>query len=254
MPWVIAAVDGSAADRAVLSSAREVARVFGASVQALHVGEGKGKGARAAAEAVGVELRVLAGPVAESLAGASREADVVAMVMGARATPFGPRPAGHVALAVATTADCPLVVVPPDCPEPFQLRRILVPLEADVRTAEAVRQTLRRAAEGGLDVVVLHVMGAEALPMFSDQPQYESEAWLREFRLRYLPRASEISVGVRAGGPADEVLAAMAELEVDMVVLAWNQRLAPGRALLVRSILERAAVPVLLLPVAGEVR
>jgi nucleotide-binding universal stress UspA family protein len=171
--------------------------------------------------------------------------------MGARATPFGPRPAGHIALEVATGAGCPLVVVPPDCRSQFRLRRVLVPMEAVAHTAAAVQQTLRRAFTAGLEVVVLHVIDEDSLPMFSDQPQHELEAWAREFRLRYFP-TTEVTVGVRAGSPAEEILAAMARLDVDMVVLAWSQRLAPGRALLVRSVLEHASVPVLLLPMAEQ--
>jgi nucleotide-binding universal stress UspA family protein len=252
IPRVIAAVDGSAADRPVLSCAAEIGRAFGASVQALHVAEPKRSQAAAVAEAAGVELRVVPGPVPDGLIAASREENVLALVMGTRATVSGPRPAGHVALAVAEGAGCPLVVVPPDCRLPFQLRRVLVPLEAVARTATALQRTLRRAAGAGLEVLVIHVMDQDSLPLFSDQPQYESEAWLREFRLRYIPSAEGVSVGVRAGSPADEVVAVTAQLEADMVVLAWSQRLAPGRARLVRSVLERSSVPVLLLPIAAD--
>ena len=168
MPRVLAAVDGSAADRPVLVAAREVAGLVGASLEALHIEEGKGAGARAAAEAAGADLHVVQGPVATSLVEASRQDDVLALVMGARATPFGPRPAGHIALDVATGAGCPLVVVPPDCRLPFRLRRVLVPMEAVAQTAAAVQQTLRRAFTAGLEVMVLHVIDADSLPMFSD--------------------------------------------------------------------------------------
>jgi nucleotide-binding universal stress UspA family protein len=144
-----------------------------------------------------------------------------------------------------------VVVVPPICPLPFRLRRVLIPMEAVAHTAAAVQETLRRAFTAGLEVVVLHVMDEDSLPMFSDQPQHELEALAREFRLRYFP-TTEVTVGVRAGSPAEEILTAMARLAVDLVVLAWSQRLAPGRALLVRSVLEHASVPVLLLPVAEQ--
>jgi nucleotide-binding universal stress UspA family protein len=253
MPKVIAAVNGSAADRPVLSTAKELgALVGGASVEAIHIKQGTGKGASAAAEAAGVPLRVVAAPIAASLVRASREEGVVGLVVGVRGTPFGPRPAGQTALAVAADSGCPVVAVPPDSPSPFRLQRVLVPMEAGARTPSIVQKTLHRAAAAGLHVVVLHVLEAASLPMFTDQPHYERQAWVQEFRMRYCPEAAEVSVAVRAGSPPDEILSAVAELEVDMVVLAWSQRLVPGHASLVRSVLERASVPVLLLRVIGE--
>ena len=253
MTRVLAAIDCSAAARPVLSAANAVATLLGADVDALHVRERGWETAQAAADAAGVHLRLLSGRALERIIQEAGRPDVVAVVLGARATPGGARPAGHVATHLATSSRKPIVVVPPECAVPVRLRRILVPLEAVMATASAVDSVIVAAAAGGAEIVVAHVMTEQALPPFTDQPQHEIEAWTDEFRRRYCDHP-EVRLEVRIGVPRERILALAEELRADALILAWSQRLAAERAALVRSVLEHSRIPVILVPVARSAK
>jgi nucleotide-binding universal stress UspA family protein len=250
---VLAAIDSSAAARPVLSAAKALADLLGADVDALHVRERASATAKAAADAAGMHLTLLSGRALERIIQEAGRPDVVAVVLGARATPGGARPAGHVATHVATSSRKPIVVVPPDCEVPVRLRRILVPLDAVMATASAVDTAVLAAATGGAEVVVVHVMTEQALPSFTDQPQHEVEAWTNEFRRRYCDHTG-VRLEVRMGVPRDRVLAFADEMQADAIILAWSQRLVAERAALVRSVLARSRIPVILVPVARNVK
>ena len=53
----------------------------------------------------------------------------------------------------------------------------------------------------------------------------------------------------RLGVPADDVVAVADETGSNLIVLAWSQDLAPGRARVVSETLAHTDIPVLLLPV-----
>lgn len=253
MSRVLAAIDSSAAARPVLSVANAVADLLGADVDALHVRERAWATAEAAADAAGVHLRLLSGRAVERIIQEAGRPDVVAVVLGARATPGGARPAGHVATHLATASRKPIVVVPPECELPVRLRRILVPLEAVMATASAADSVVVAAATGGAEIVVVHVMTEQALPPFTDQPQHEVEAWTNEFRRRYCDHP-EVRLEVRMGVPRDRVLAFANEMQADAIILAWSQRLVAERAALVRSVLEHSRIPVILVPIARKAK
>lgn len=247
---VIAAIDRSAAARPVLAAAGAVARMFGASLEALHVREGPDEAARAAARAADAELHVVEGPPPEEIARAGRRDDVAAVVLGARATRGGSRPAGHTSLEVITSVRKPVVVVPPGAAVPETLTRILVPLDGTMEGAEAVQGAIDIACRADVELVVAHVHDEPHLPMFDDQPQHETDAWAREFLARYCPEAADRArLELRVGIPAREVLGLASETGCDLVVVAWSQDLSAGRARVVRELLERSEVPVLLIPV-----
>jgi nucleotide-binding universal stress UspA family protein len=250
---VLAAIDSSAAARPVLSAAKAVAELLGADVEALHVRERTWATAEAAADAAGMRLRLLSGRTLERIIQEAGRPDVAAVVLGARATPGGARPAGHVATRIATSSRKPIVVVPPDCHVPVRLRRILVPLEAVMATASAVDSVVLAAVTGGAEVVVIHVLTERALPPFTDQPQHEVDAWTNEFRRRYCDHP-EVRLEVRMGVPRERILAFAEEVQADAIILAWSQRLVAERATLVRSVLEHSRIPVILVPVARNAK
>ena len=242
MTRVLAAIDCSAAARPVLSAANAVADLLGADVDAVHVRGPAWATAQAAADAAGVDLRLLSGRALERIIQEAGRPDVVAVVLGARATPGGARPAGHVAAHIATSSRKPVVVAPPECEVPVRLRRTLVPLEAVMATASAVDSIVVAAATGGAEIVVVHVMTEQGLPPFTDQPQHEVEAWTNEFRVGTaitLRSASRCGFGV----PRERVLAFAEEMQADAVILAWSQLLAAERAALVRSVLRAQPDP-----------
>jgi len=248
MKTVLAAVDNSLAARPVLATACTLAALLDGRPQAVHVQTDGDRTVRSMAEAAGVSLETLTGPVVERLVDAGEADEVVALVVGARSTPGG-RPIGSTATAVATSLLKPVVVVPPDARAPEALRRVLVPLEASLPAGRAPRTVLELAPEATIDVLALHVLEEDAIPAFTDQPQHEHAAWTEEFLARYCPLGVDsIRLETRIGR-ADELVPLVAdESGCDLVALGWARELAPGRAPVVRATLERSRVPVMLVP------
>lgn len=250
MTRVLAALDDSVTAQPVLDTALAVARLLGAELEAVHVrtnGEGM---ARSVAERAGLGLVELEGPVVETIVEAASQEDVALAVLGARATPGGARPAGSTAIGVVTSLTKPVVLVPPETPHPGRMRRILVPLEGTVSTSLVPRRVIELASAGSLDVIVLHVLDEASLPAFTDQPQHETEAWAREFLDRYCPfGVDDVKLEMRVG-QADELVPQVGqEVDADLMALGWSRSLAPDRAPVVQAVLERAHLPVLLVPV-----
>lgn len=254
MTKVLAAVDNSVVCKAVLETARALGDVLGADVEALHVGDGDERTVTAATESAHVPLRFARGDVVEALVEAGDAEEVVAVVIGARGMPNDPRPLGSTALAVATSLLKPVVVVPPDCGRSAPLRRVLVPLEGTGPTSFAPRSIIEVARDAELDVLVLHVHDADSLPSFTDQPQHEGVAWGQEFLARYCPwGVGVVRLETRVGTTAAVVPAVADEAGCDLIALGWSQDLEAGRALVVRAALERARIPVMLVPVVAAV-
>ena len=251
MRTVLAAIDNSAAARPVLAAAAAFADLLHVDVTAVHVQENGNRNARAAAEAAGVPLHETTGRVISRIGKSAQEAGVAALVLGARGG-AGRRPAGHVALELAVSLPMPLVVVPPDAVVPTVLRRILVPLNGERTTAAALAETMSLACERELEVVVLHVHDPVLLPLFSDQPQHELEVWSQEFLRRHCPHPEHVRLETRIGIPGQHVLQVADKIQADMIALGWSQELGEGRAAVVREVLERSAVPVLLVPLAAQ--
>jgi nucleotide-binding universal stress UspA family protein len=249
MSKVLAAIDNSAAARPVLSAAIAVADLLGANVAAVHAPENGYRTARAAADAAGVPLRETATPGLRGLIEAAGDPDVIVLALGARAIHTGRRPAGHVALELALAVRKQLVLVPPDAALPVTLRRILVPLDGTRATDDALAATVQLACRSKLDVVALHVHEYADLPLFSDQPQHEADAWAREFLRRHCAHPELITLESRVGVPGEHVLRVARDSAVDMVALGWSRRLEEGRAAVVRDVLAGSPIPVLLVPI-----
>jgi nucleotide-binding universal stress UspA family protein len=250
MKKVVAALDNSAAAGSVVATAQSLATVFGADVEAVHVGEGRDRIAAAVARAAELELRRLEGPVVPALARAAMHPDAVALVVGTRGLPVG-REVGSTALEVITSVRRPVVVAPPDLRKSGPIRRVLVPLEGTRLTSLAPRELIRLAEDADIEVLVLHVHDAASLPAFTDQPQHEADAWREEFVARYCPWGiGNVTMLIRVGREEDEIVSAAVELDADLVAIGWAQRLAAGRAPIVRELLERGRTPVLLIPLA----
>jgi Universal stress protein family len=252
MNKVIAALDASLAAQPVLQSAIALGEALGAEVEALHVTANGDRVPRITAVEQHVELRVEHGPVAGVLIDAAQAEDVRALVLGARGSRLSREPLGSTALAVATSISKPVLVVPPDASHPEALRRVLVPLEG--RAASHTPREIIALVEGvEIQVLVLHVLQEESLPLFTDQPQHEHPARVEEFLRRYAPWGiGAVRFEVRVGR-CEELVPLIAEQEdVDVIALGWSQELAPDRAPVVRAVLDRAHVPALLVPVHPE--
>jgi nucleotide-binding universal stress UspA family protein len=250
MTRVIAALDNSPAARAVLATAGNLAELFDADIEALHVGGDDDGIAFDAALAAGVRLRKGTGPTVPALVEAAASDDVAALVVGTRRFPVGGRQVGATALDVITSLLKPVVVVPPDAVRRSALQRVLVPLEGTTATALAPKGIIELAQDAEVEVVLVHVHDAATLPSFTDQPQHEARAWGEEFVARYCPWGiGKVDVELRVGRPEEEILAAAEGADAHLIALAWSQEIDWGRAPVVRALLERGRIPVLLVPV-----
>ncbi len=244
---VIAAIRDDGALGAVLSVAGALARLYAATVQAVHVGEENPRLAAAALEA-GIPLRTVAGPTVDALARAAAAEDVVAVVIAARGASTGKRPVGSTALALITSLDKPVAVVPPDAPAVGAIESVLVPLDGTPASAVALQEIVALASNAELQIVAAHVHQGRSLPAFSDHLPHEVRAWSEEFIARYCPSAEAVTLELRVGEPHEHVLDILRRSGCDLVALGWTQDLARGRAAVVRRMLAESPVPVLLTP------
>ena len=249
MRKVIAAIDDTASAARVLATATAVARLFGAEVEAAHVGEDGHETASRACKAAGIRLSRLEGEVVGSLTEAGSRPDVTALVLGTRDIPSRTTPLGSTALEVIGGVEKPIVLVPPRGSAPRRIRQVLMPLEGTRPTSLAPASMLDVASDAAVDLLALHVLDESKLPLFTDQPQHEADAWAKEFVARYCPRGlRRVRLALRVGSPDEAILETAEETGADLVVLGWNQRLVPGRAAVVRTLLERGTFPMLLIP------
>ena len=248
MKRIIAAIDNSAAARPVLAMAEAVAVALTGTRDAVHVIEDGDETARASAETAGAALRMLSGDPVEQLTSAVSDESVVALVLGARGSPGSPRPAGHLALALAGVTDKPVVVVQPDADPPTTLRRVLVAMEGSPGKARALKRTIQLSTDAGLEIVVVHV--DEEIPSFTDQIQHETTAYAHEFLAKHVLDAPQARLELRIGDPAAQVLSAIKEFHPDLVAVGWPQVDDPSRGAVANEILDRSPVPVLLVAVS----
>jgi nucleotide-binding universal stress UspA family protein len=239
---LVAALDDSGAARPVLDVARRLAPYVGSDVVAVHVREhGSGANARAIADRAEVPLLVRDGSgidVVRELSKAQHELHALAIVAGARRVASGAQPAGHVALRLAQELATAVVLVPPEAQD-RAIRRVLVCVEGDAES----------------DALVALIERLDDLPLFGDEPIFETEAWAREFleRVAQAP-VDRVRVDVRVGNVADVVPASARDLDVDLVVMDWNCTLADGYGRIVERMIKTATVPVLLLPTGQAMR
>jgi nucleotide-binding universal stress UspA family protein len=252
---VLAALDQTAAAAPVLGAGDEIAHMFGAEVEAVHVRQDGAQQVRELATHHGVALTELEGSPGPRLAQALEDDDdAVALVVGTRCLPQGGREIGSTALEVVTTARKPVFAIPPELPTGFAIGRVLVPLEGSLPTSYAPYEALDVPGAGHVEVVILHVLDEEAVPAFSDQPQHEWEAYGREFLARYsLWPFEHVRFETRVGRPDQHILPVAQELDCDLIALAWTQELEPGRARIVRETLRRGRIPIMLMPVTTAV-
>lgn len=250
MKTVLAAVDNTPTGESVIATALALAEVLGADVEAIHVRIDGDTTVNRAADAAGVPLRTVEGPVVESLIVCGEFDDVAAIVIGARSSVGVDRPLGGTAAAVATKLRKPVVIVPPDAAVPKLIRRVLVPLEGEPSASSTPASIFDLGAHAEIDVVALHVLDEDSIPAFTDQRQHEQRAWRREFVARYSPWGlGEIRFETRVGETAELVADVADQTGCDVIALGWSQKLALGRAPIVRATLQRSCLPVILFPV-----
>ncbi|MGZ4145298.1 MAG: universal stress protein [Actinomycetota bacterium] len=245
---IFAGIDNSGSARAVLQTALALAPLLDATVEAIHVREDGTSTAEEIAKEMNIPLRIVETKPLQDLVNELDDPDAVLAVVGARDKPNDPRIAGHVAVTIAERSSKPVVVVPPTSTVRAPIRKVLIPLDGSQSTAAAAKRVSRTFASSGVEVVALHVFDAASTPLFLDRPDYDLDAWTREFLARYSAEPGS-RLELRSGRPGNNVVTTAEEEGVDMIALAWRQDLSPGRASVVREVLARAIVPVLLIPV-----
>jgi nucleotide-binding universal stress UspA family protein len=253
MKKVLAALDNSLAGKALLATARTLATLLDAQVHALHVQTDGDRTARSTAEAADIPFQTTKGPVVQRLVEMGGASDVVALAIGARGTPSARMPLGSTASAVATTLPKPVMIVPPDADPRAVFRRVLVPIEGLVSQKLTPSWFFEPAHEAGIEVLALHIHDADSIPAFTDQPQHEQRAWVDEFVHRYCHWGiDEVQLETRVGRIGELIPVVATESDCDLIALGWSQQLSSARAPVVRETLERAPLPVLLIPVSTE--
>jgi len=246
---VLAAIDGSPTSRAVLDVAKEVARVLGAVVDAVHVVEGDTRPSEVEILGAEIPLRLLTGDVSSVLIAEASAGDVAAIVVGSCRPVGGPTRAGHVSLDVIGNVRRPVVVVPPTTRPDYELHTVLVPVLR--KPASELEEVVSLAENPQLHVVILRLLDELSIPAFEDQPYYDVQAWADEFLARWVPgAASDTAVEVRIGPPEDLVIDVAQEVSADIVAIGRRRDLPAAEAPFVVAALEHSPVPVVLLPLA----
>ena len=273
---VLVALDGSPAAATAMPLARTIAAQLNATIAILHSATVPMPAAdlrqRLGLEHVDAEVVQVRGPhgvPAVALLRASAEPEVALLVLTThgRGISDGPR-LGRVAEAVIAGSAGPLLLVPPEtAPAPTAawplLRHLLLPLNGTPTTATALQPATALASQLGASVDLLYVSepgqalptepGSITMPRYVDQPQHEWPHWANEVIARLCTdcAACPPDVPVRlflAHGPAGAAIARhAAEQQTDVIVLVRRSHLEPGRARVLREVLQQTPCPILLL-------
>jgi nucleotide-binding universal stress UspA family protein len=254
MTRVVAALDHGPSLEPVARAARALAALMDAEAVGVHVAE-PGSPSRATLERrARFPVARVEGDTVEALVDAIENSDVAIAVVGARSHAEAPRPTGHVPLELAERLTRPLLVVPPHSTlgTRGRVRRVLVPLDGSRQTSAAARRLVRQVRPAGIEVIVTHVLDDTHPLHFADAPQHDYDAWRREFLARHAVPGTDLDV--RQGNTWEAIEACAHEVTADLIVVVWSQRLASGRAEVVRAALANPDLPVLLLPTNAQHR
>ena len=269
-PRVMVALDGSSAAATALPVALAVAEQLSARVQVLHVAS-----ARIAApvlrrqlhvdsdELKGLEISLQIGDPVSGILDATGEpgVEVVVLTTHGRVIEAG-RELGRVARAVIAHTRQPILLVRPEALRPAgPLRRLLLPLDGTPKTATALKPAADLACRLAASIDVLYVAspgqappgepGSMGAPRYVDQAHHEWPNWAKEIVERLCAcagLAAEVPVRVylAQGDIGSEIARFAAEHEDDAVILVRRSHLEPGRARVLRAVLDRTSCPVLL--------
>ncbi len=244
MTRIIACVDHSPCDAAVLRTAETLATLMRATVDAVSVN----RPGNARPPHTPAPSRELVGDPTDVLLEELRSDDVVLGVIGSRSVHAKRGFAGHVARALLASAPVPLAIVAPGGEAiPADAPRILVPLDGTESTTEAVAPLARELASAGAAVVFLHVFDSDSLPPFVNSAA-DFEILAEEFIDRHVPGGSA-SCELRLGEPGHHIGDVADAENADAIVLAWRQDLSPGRAEVIRHLVRMTRRPLIVVPI-----
>ncbi len=269
-PRVMVALDGSSAAATALPVALAVAEQLSARVQVLHVASA------AIAEPTlrrqlhvdsdelrGLEISLRVGDPVSCILDATGDpqVEVVVLTTHGRVIEAG-RELGRVARAVIARTRQPILLVRPEAARvPGPLRRLLLPLDGTPKTATALKPAADLACRLAASIDVLYVAspgqappgepGSMGVPRYVDQAHHEWPNWAGEIVERLCAcagMAADVPIRVYLGqgdiGP--EIARFAAEHEHDAVILVRRSHLEPGRARVLRAVLDLTSCPVML--------
>ncbi len=215
-----------------------------------------------------IEVRLDAGDPAAGILRASADPLVTLVVLTTHGYIIEPgRSLGRVAEQVIAGATQPILLIRPEAtPVSIQpgaaLRRLLLPLDGTPTTAALLAPATALASRLGASVDLLYVAdvstpppdepGSISAPQYVDQAQHEWPQWANEVITRLGEACAQCPPDVPlrtflVQGDAGMVITRFAaEHASDAVVLARRSRLEPGRAAVLRAVLDQTPCPVLL--------
>lgn len=242
MSRVVAFVDEQPCAVDVVVAADVIGELLGATVDVVHVIEpGESEGV------VTARARRIVGDVIERLAAELASSDVAAGVLGVRSDELPDRPVGHVAAELMSTSTRPVLVVPPGSGAPPSAPTVLVPHDGTAATTAALAPVLTALHSSQASIVTVHVFAPDALPVLMSSEE-DRRTIADEFGAIHGGDGSiELDIGVAEDRLGDVV----DRLGADLVLVAWSQRLVPGRARVVQRLLD-IGVRLLLVPVPHD--
>ena len=215
-----------------------------------------------------IEVRLDAGDPAAGILRASADPLVTLVVLTTHGYIIEPgRSLGRVAEQVIAGTTQPILLIRPEVtPMAIQpgaaLQRLLLPLDGTPTTAALLAPATALASRLGASVDLLYVAdvgtpppdepGSIGAPQYVDQPQHEWPQWANEVITRLAEACAQCPPNVPlrtflAKGDAGEAITRFAaEHASDAVVLACRSRLEPGRAAVLRAVLDQTPCPVLI--------
>jgi nucleotide-binding universal stress UspA family protein len=258
MTLLIAVADAQA-DSELVRSARALAAAARWEVRGVHVRE-PGVAEPGSADLEGLEVTAVDGDPVEALTAFVRGTAVNAVAFGLRCSceRGATSGMGHVAEALLNGHVAPVLLVRPGMRAVAGLRRLYVPLEGSPSGSSAMRAADDALCARGREIVMLHVAtgrtpsetGSLPAPRIMDQEHYEWTAWQDEFVMRFstCPEGGRHRVAVRVGEPAEIIAAEAAAHDAELIVLSWNGSFESGHGAVIRTLIETAPCPLLLVP------
>jgi len=257
---LLVAVADAEADRELVMSARALADAARWDARGVHVRE-PGVPEPGSAELEGLEVVAVDGDPVEALTALVREASVDAVAFGLRCscTPGETSGMGHVAEALLNGHVVPVLLVRPGMRKVAGLKRLYVPLEGSPSVSAAMRAADDALCARGREIVMLHVVtggetpeeiGSLPAPRIVDQEHYEWSAWQDEFTMRFstCPEGGRHRVAVRVGDPAVIIAEEAEKNGAELIVLSWNGSFESGHGAVIKSLIDTAPCPLLLVP------
>jgi len=275
---VLVALDGSPAAKTALPVARAVARQLHARLTVLHVAPTRipmetlrrrlDLGPEDLEE---VDLHMHQGDAAAGILRMIDEPGTLLTVLTTHGRNIEQgRSLGRVAEAVIAATLRPILLVRPEAAIPATtpttlLRCMLFPLDGTPTTASGFEPVTHLASKLQASVDVLYVAnpleqrpsesGSVSMPSYVDQPQHEWPEWASEVMERLAacaqcPQDVSVRVYLAYGAIEEEIIRFAVAHHEDVIALVRRSHMEPGRARVLRAVLDRTPCPVLLTGVA----